>query len=254
MDLNLHVEDDVPDQEAVCNRMRDLFMPHAADILKNCGMSISEEPIETILTGSIRLSEVTAQGLTDGFERMAITESFVDEALYLADKRTVYRTEFEPGTQPSINFKGNTGGWEFDAHGGRFDGPCLKCHGNEFNWDEGEDTNILMLHPEAGFVEFANNRRMFLSAIVSSPQGGELWVGTQACKNGKWITIFGDDFKLKGTEQWQHVTLEGLLKAPANYDFSRDGLFAYVLATAPHKEMCFASIDVGLCSRRKAKA
>jgi len=148
IDLNLHVESDTPNQGAVCSRIRELLRSRERQILATCGVRLSEKFTDGILKGELPPTSLTAKSLAEVIERMAMTESFVDEALYLADKEQVHRTDFlGKGYRPDIEFHGKMGGWEFCSSGGRFNSPSLRCRGDAFNWFDSEDTNILVLHP-----------------------------------------------------------------------------------------------------------
>lgn len=247
IDLNLHIEDDTPNQDDVCSRIRELLRPYERQVLAKCSARLSEESMDEILKGELPLVTLTSKGLAEAIERMTMTESFVDEALYLADKKPVCRTDFiGGGWRPGINFHGKTGDWEFHSNGGRFDSPSLRCGGNAFNWFDSDDTSILVLHPDYGFHDFANGERVYISATVRAPRGGELQLVAQACAK-KWITIFDEEPLLPETDHWQFVKAEGELKAPRGYDFAEDGLFPYILVTAPKKEVWFDSIEIGRC-------
>jgi len=248
IDLNLHIEDDTPKQDAICSRIRELLRPHERQLLATCGTRLSEESMDEILKGELPLTSLTSKGLVEAIERMSMTESFVDEALYLAGKELVYRTDFR-GTvgRPGIDFNGKTGGWEFRSREGRFNSPSLKCRGDAFNWFDSEDTSILVLHPLNGFQDFANGERVYISATVRAPQGGQLQLVAQACAKKNWINIFDETPQLPETDLWQFTTAEGKLDAPKGYDFTKDGLFPYIMVTAPKKEIWFDSIEIGRC-------
>jgi hypothetical protein len=249
IDLNLHIEGHTPNQDRVCSRIRRLLRPYESQILTMCGTRLSDDDMEEILKGELPLTSLTPEGLVEAIERMTMAESFVDEALYLAVKRLVYRTDFlGSGWKPEIYFHGKRGGWEFCPSGGRFNSPSLRCCGNRFNWFNSKDTNILVLHPKGGFTDFRNGERVYISAIVRAPRGAQLQLVAQVCtEDEKWITMFEENPLLPETDLWQLVTAKGKLTPPEGYKVSRDGLFPYILVTAPKKDVWFSSIEIGRC-------
>jgi len=249
IDLNLHIEGDTPNRKRVCSRIRRLLKPYESHILTMCGARLSGDDMEEILKGELPLISLTPEHLAEALERMTLTESFVDEALYLANKRPICRTDFlGGGWKPETDFHGKDGGWEFCSDGGRFNSPSLRCCGNAFNWFNSKDTNILVLHPDGGFRDFRNGERVYISAIVRAPRGAQVQLVAQICtENDEWITMFEETPLLPETDLWQLVTAKGKLAPPKGYEVAEDGLFPYILVTAPKKDVWFSSIEIGRC-------
>ena len=117
VDFSLHLEHETPQQVAVCNRIRSLLRPYSDrvhSLLSGYIPRMPDQPIQDILKGQLPLDRVTPNVICHALEAMMQTESFVDETLFLAGSRTVWRTTFE-SSEPSVNPKwfGNVGGQRF---------------------------------------------------------------------------------------------------------------------------------------------
>jgi hypothetical protein len=249
--LGLAIEGETPKQQAVCARIRKLLRQYQEEIWSITGCSIRDEPGHEILFSSLPLADLTADNLCEGIENMAQTESFVDEALFLADRESVWRTGFLPGDpKPSINWPWEPkpgpeeGGWQFSADGGRFDSPCLKCYGGKSNYWEGK--NILRLNVNGPLYQFVNGQPVYGSAVLHASEGGWLQFYAEGHHEGKYFCAFDGSRDLKAADRWQLVSWEGAVSNPENYDFAKQGLSAFVMVKAPDTGLKIDAIEIGL--------
>ncbi|MBI4604706.1 MAG: hypothetical protein HY721_22315 [Planctomycetes bacterium] len=248
-DLFLHIEDKLPGQEAVLRRIRGLLKPYESLLLSRGACSLREEPLHEVLKGSLPLADVTPEILLEAIEKIVEAESFVDEAMLLAGKTAVWRTDFfAADPSPCLDWReglgtGPRGGWEPSAHGGRLDSPCLKLFGERSNYHEGK--NILILrHPD--LHDLANGQRAYCSAVVHASQGGEVRFYAEAPKEGNWTVAFDAPCRLEAADRWQLVSWTGKVASPEGYDFARQGLYAFLIVKAPPAGLRIDSVELGV--------
>lgn len=255
VDLSLHIENRLSNQEAVCGRVRSLLKPYEAKLLARlagCAPSLPTDPLWDILKGRLPLGDLTAEVICEAVDRMIETESFVDEALFLAGKTRVWRTDFFANdAKPYIAWHtsegiAETGGWDFSDNGGRFDSPCLKCTGGKSNYHDGK--NIATFRPNQLFHELGNSQPFYCSAVVNASRGGELRFYAEAPKEGGFVAAWDEIRPLDPSNQWQVVTCEGYVSNPENYDFAKQGMHVFVIVKTPEAGLKIDSIEVGLSS------
>ena len=250
--VGLHIEQRLPKQVEVFARLRQLLLPYSPRLFKmmaDCAPDMAAHWFA--IGGTLGLADVTDDEISEALERMMQTESFVDEALFLTDKKTVWRTDFLAGNpKPYTKWHeglgtGEEGGWEFSSDGGRLDSPCLKCDGRKSNYRDGK--NIVMLSVGKPFNEFANGQRAYCSAVVHSAEGGQVQFYAQATKEGGWQEAFDAPVPLKRVDRWQLACWEGEISNPENYDFAKQGMNAFVMVKAPDPGLKIDAIEIGLC-------
>jgi len=250
VDLSLHVEQDLDNQEQVCNGLRQLLRRHGARVPEACAAATPDEPREDILKGSLPIEGITSGRLLEAIARLALTDSFVEEALFLADRQPLWRTDFLPGDPEvaiDVTFGQGTserGGWEFGPHAGRFQGRGLEARPGEHNFRNG--TNILMLN-RGLFHDFVNAQAVYGCATVAAGENTELTLCLQTDKSHGWAIAFEQVREVRQCESWQLVTWQGRIAGDEGHDFAEEGLYAYLIAGPVTRPLRIGSLAVGIC-------
>lgn len=256
VDLSLHMEGALPNQAGVCSRIRQLLGCHAHRItrmLAEFSPSMPEEPIHDILKGSIPLIHCDPTVLCQAMTGMMQVESFVDEAILLADKRAVWRSDLVADEMPLANADwwkhystatGATGGWEFDKASGRCASPCFICYPGKSNHADG--WNILNLQRTGfPFTQFSPGERVYFAVTVRSDAEFEMEFILQANSKGGWKNAFSGPFAVSRVNRWQVVFEEAVVPDIAEYDLSSEGLGAHVRVKAADAPIYVDSIAMG---------
>lgn len=258
VDICLHIEEGLPNQKDVCHRIRQNMFSYSLKILnllEKCKPYMPDEPIHDIIKGSLPLIDISVTALCNILDNLIETESFVDEALLLAGKEKVWRTEFNPNDLiPDMNWWyrdnqfGDVGGWKLSDNGGRIDGPCLKCFGNKYNYPtKTKEWNILwLLNPKTRFHEFSSGHDVYVSAMVHSSDGGKIRFYAEATNEGNWQKAFDVTFDLQPINQWQLIKWEGKISEPEAYNFKEQGLHAFIMVKQPEIGLKIDSIEIGI--------
>lgn len=248
--LGLHVEDEVPRQPNVLAALTRLLQTHGERLSDfPCRMRDGDE---RILDGALDLLKLTGRDACDALQTLMKTESLVDEALFLAGKKVVCRTDLLPNQAvPKIDWpkgggnapRGGTGGWELRDGGGRLDSPSLICRGDpgNFNYKDGQD--IVTLFEQS--YEFRNGQRMYASAVVLAPEGGTFTFYSEAPREGKWRVAFQKKIQLVPSNRWQVVTFEGEVSDPEDCDFATHGLHLHLMVVAPRSGLTIDAVEIG---------
>ncbi|NQT16221.1 MAG: hypothetical protein HQ582_25915 [Planctomycetes bacterium] len=251
--VGLHVEKDHPKHEAVLGRLRKGFQRYEPEILDACACRVTGKGDNGVLKRSLDLPNVSADQIGEALEKIMKAESFVEEALFLADKKTVWRTDLR-SDDPVPPHKwherlgtGEEGGWEFSPDGGRFNGPCIKCHGDKSNYHEGR--NILTLNDSKPIHTFANNQKIYGLAVVHAPRGGTVIFHGESGKERGWAAAYRAECELNAAPGWQVVRWEATVSSPEEFDFGDEGVYAYVIVQAqtPESRLDLDCIEIGTC-------
>lgn len=255
VDLSLHIEHDVPNQEAICYRIRQMLRRYGAKVLQYCATAMPDQPKEDILKGSIRLVDLTVDSLCDTLERMTETESFLDEALFLTDKRTIWRTDFSP-TCPEINSNwfGNIGSQEIAYSKGRIGSSALRIDGTQPNARRGIDYESgcysVLLHSA---YSLTNGNGLNVTVVVKTHKGGifRLYGEGHKGRTAEGHPLeFPQAFSLKRivepSETWQCLTWHEIVPSveQINYDFAKEGLWCVMIVKTNDTEFLVDSIEL----------
>jgi hypothetical protein len=261
VDLSLHIEHEVLDQSAVCDRIRRLLSPYRQALLSSCSASLPDEPLHDILKGKLPLSDVTSERIVEVINSMAATETFVDEAMFLADKTPIWRTDFFPGDpQPQLDIyivdgRHGKGGQELRPSGGCLDTRSVVINGTaptNYHAADGSPTNIMLLtHTKDVDVR----KDFYLSCIVRTTSGGRLWLygeGYDKQPDGKqeWPALLDPAWTpvpVEGKSGWQHIGWQGHTDKAAKYDFAGQGATFYLRAQIDDSSFALNSIEFGHC-------
>jgi len=164
--------------DAVRSRLRAILKPYRAEIgrtLAKYNPRIERHPVHEPLRGTIPFVDVSTDSVCDAIRGLRRCESFIDEALFLADKTAVWRTDFFC-EHPTVRLTGvdrtnagSVGGWKDSQRGGRFDGSCLKCYGTDdladpYNW--GTDRRRSIAAPSASWSSRTATRSTWSQSFI----------------------------------------------------------------------------------------
>ena len=251
--LGVHVEEEVPNQTAVKTALCRLLQPHEDRLSSRCGCRI-QDGASHLVHGALDILSLTCQGACDAVQALMETETFAEEAMFLAGKKTVWRTDLlADQPKPNIHWTkgggdapiGGTGGWEFRENGGRLDTPCLTCRGDPDNYNYRDGQNIVTLFETSR--QFQNGQRVYACAVLLAPKGGRFTFHAEAGREGKWRTAFRRVFHLVPVDRWQVVSFEGQISNPEDCDFASHGLHVHVMVTAPESGLTLDAIEIGSC-------
>lgn len=255
IDLSLHIEHEVPNQEAVCHRIRQLLRRYATQVFKCCASVTPDYPKEDILKTSIRLTDLTVDSLCAILEHMTETESFVDEALFLTDKKTIWRNDLSVNS-PEINLKwfGNKGGQEIAYSKGRIGSRAFKIDGTQPNARPEMDYKSGCYSVHANPMYGLNNgREVYVTIAVKTSKGGILRFHGEGHKGQTaegHIVEFPQAFSLKRTidplDTWQCLTWKEHVPSieHVGYDFAKDGLWCVMIVKTNDTEFLVDSIEL----------
>lgn len=253
IDVSLHFEQEVPNQEQVCKCMRRLLRPHWGRLngtLPGIAPHLPESPTHDIIKGRLPLASATSEVLYETFKALATTESFVDESIFLAERTSVWRTDFlKNDPYPCLQWgaslgAGETGGWEIIGVGGRLHSGALRCHARKSNYHDGQ--NILTLNGGKPCFDLAPDRRFYACAVVQIPHGCDVKFCLQSVhKNNAYQDAFYGTQSARASAHWQVLTWEGEINRLKDYDVARDGLFAYLIAGPLQDSIVIDSIQIG---------
>lgn len=280
--VGLHVEKNTPHYRDVATRLFRCLEPHEPQLLKkyksmshgfrmpSWSAALLESDYIYVLNGSIDLVHLTSDQMGDALEALIRTESFVEEALFLSNNQSLWRTDFFPDNPlPHLEWgeKKMSGGQRFQGNDGRLGGPSLRIDGTqEGNYDlkgkmQPDDydpvgkgaVNIMRLGRPLE-CEICNGDRLYLSCVVKTTEGGRLWFDGQGQPVCALFDVPGPpnwnhlDVPAKG--QWQHLAIP---LAPvcrhSDYDFARQGAHVFLISQTTDPNFVFSSIEIGRCSK-----
>jgi hypothetical protein len=261
--VGLDIGERVADREAKRSCLARLLRPYERTLLDRFGLQVRPHKLWKFLYATIPLLELTVEAMKQRSALLPDLAAFVDEALFLADKVPVWRSDFfSDDPPPGIRWAqwkeykgttGETGGWEVAAKDGRLDSPCLRCHANGFNYrdcfNRGRPSNILRLRRQDGgpIHEITNDQEVYACAVIHSATGGQLQFYGEATKEGRFVTAFAGTLKIPSSEAWQVIKWRGKLDSPADYDFAKQGLNAFIMLDVPETALRIDSIEIGRC-------
>lgn len=247
--VGLDFGDETPEREATQTALQRLLEPYQHLLIEKHGYNLRPSFYWKFLRSSVSLPQVTANTLEEKCSVLPDLAPFVDEALAVAGKSQVWRTDFSRKDKGvSLEWHqdlgtGPQGGWELATSGGRFGIPCLKCYGERSNYCDGK--NIVSIQPGQLFHDFKNGQRVYAAAIVHAADGGEVEFCAEAPKEGRWSAAFSGPCLLTGLNRWQVVVWEGTVSRSDDWDFAEQGLYAYVIVKAPTSGLRIDSIEFG---------
>lgn len=250
--LGLHVEKGTPNESAVREGLRQLLKRTEDRLLSAAGCKVVPQCHWRVLEGALDLIETSDEAIGDALEQMIQTESFVEEALFLADKKTVWRTDFLPDDPlPEIDWsvwsgkEGGRGGWQLRADGGRLGTPSLIFQGQKRNYKGKE--NIAALHDSERepFRAFTPGQHVYCCSLVRCPAGGSVTFTLQTTKEGQYQSGYTETRRLAAADRWQMVCFEGELARLTDYDPALQGLYAYLLIDPSLQPITIDSIEIG---------
>lgn len=259
-EIALHIEQDVPRHEDVCKRIRELIKPHSSrimELLADCAPSLPEAPPQKVLLGELALADITSEAICRIFENMAQIESFVDEAILLAGKETIWRTEFRADRNEEIwtNWFGSEGGQSFELSNGRFTSGAMRIDGTKTNArrEYKEEGNYsVLLHPTYGI---ANGQDIYVCAMVKTSVGGMIRLqadGHRKTSEGNdafLLSAFNLECRVEASNKWQSVFLKARVLAEnnLNYDYTKEGAWVVMNVVTEDTEFLVDSIEIGRC-------
>jgi len=255
-DLGLHVEQDVPQHEVVAQRLRQLLSPFAGYLLSSLAEvapALPTSPPEKVIRGQLPLANISVETICRVLHELTATESFVDEAVLLAGKETIWRSDLTGGKEmpqteahwwkdyPTAT--GPAGGWELDKESGRCGSPCLICRPGKSNHRDG--WNILNLQKSGYPFQFPPGERVYFAVTARSDMEFEMEFILEANSTGAWKHAFDGPFKIGRANHWQVIFREGMIPEIPGYDMSSQGLDGHVRVNAVHAPIQIDSIEVG---------
>lgn len=242
--------DDVAEKSAKRTTLIRLLEPYKQVVLQRTGYELLSDKYWKFLRTTIPIQGLSVEAMRNECDILPDIAAFVDEAIFLADKKSVWRTDFLPTDQkPYIKWHeglgtNEVGGWEFSQDGGRLKGHCLKCHGGKSNYHEGK--NIIILQSNESSRNFGNGQKIYCSTVVHSIKGGQICFYAEAPKEGNFTVAFEKTCDLQPIDRWQVVSYEGQVSNPEHYDFAKNGLFIFLIAKVPEIGLRIDSIEIGL--------
>lgn len=245
-DLSLHIEGAIPNQAAVCSRIRDLLRPHADRIhalLSKHAPSLPELPVQDILKGQLPLDRVTPELICEALEAMMETASFVDEAIFLAGTQVVWRSDFLPNSAPiSLIWNNTPGGQEVMSHGGRLGSPVLRVDGTRPNCrpdkKERGSFSCLIRKPQS----LVNGCEYAGCVVLKSRCGGTLkiWGHKDSVRAFDWTR------QVAPAESWQCIAFRSKVPSAdtATSDFSDKGVQVHMNVNTADTEFLIDSIEI----------
>lgn len=252
--VGLDIDDAVGKRKLRRDRLVRLLAPHERTLQNRYGYELRRGKDWKLLRGTLPIQGLTVDAMAAKCAVLPAVATYVDEALFLRGSKRVWRTSFlTKSKRPRLEWHENLGtgpqgGWELSSDGGRFDSVCLKCHGGRSNYHDGK--NILMLRAEKPFCEFHTGETVQACAVVHAAQGGTLEFYAEAPKEGKWQVAFHGVCEVAPVDRWQLVTWKGQVAQPEDYDFAKQGLFAFVMVKTPAAGLRIDSIELGVCRNR----
>lgn len=275
VDFGLHMERDLPNQNATCERIRLILGPHIPKILTSGVISIPEQPSDRILKGLLPLKEITVENICEVVENMMQTESLIDESLFVADKTMVWRTDFSPSSPPVYpHWFSEVGGQESVLGAGRFGSWAWRIDGTRPNarkecvWERGcycvlvgGDTKNLI----------CNGTEYYGTAVVKTSKGAHwcLWADGHEYESKEEVKSLPQAFNWKcyipPADKWQCVTWRGAVptvekvmafippergggEIPVNFNFAENGAWITLNIQTEDREFLIDSVEIGRCS------
>lgn len=258
VEFRLHAEEETPNARKVQEGLHNVLWPYRSYIrgaLDKYDPMVGNNSPHEPLWGRIRYRKVSAEAISDCIRELRRTEPFVDQSLFLVDKKTVWHTGFfsedpKPGVRGVDRHNaGKPGGWKFSQDGGQWDSPCLKCFGEDdlddpYNSGSKDRRSLLSLRGGEKFHEFANGETVYLSATVHSARGGRLTFYGEAASGGQFQCAFNKTVEIHPVDAWQHISVQATISNNTGFDFGKDGLFVFVIVDQPRNGLRIDSLRV----------
>lgn len=275
VDLSLHVEDRVPNQQAVCAKLRELLRPRAPNLLRLLAKyvpSLPDTPGQDIIKGRLPVEQATPEAVCEALELMTETESFVDEALFLAGKMSIWRTDFARESQGLWpEWFGKVGGQQAIPSAGRLGSCAWRLDGSQPNarpnasWESGL-YSLLVAGDARDLV--LNGREHYACVVLKTGKGGQVtvWADGHRYKPDQSVEHFPKAFafthKALPSECWQCISwcgvvpavneVKGVLPAElgaaevsAPFDFAKDGVWIGLRVETEDRGFLIDSIEIG---------
>jgi hypothetical protein len=259
--MGLDVEDSVPRKHAVIGCLSRILETYENSGLLVQGANAVLIPNTSwrVFEGAVRLSSVSAAQLSETLHRICTLAPLVDEALFIRDGQSLWRTDFFPSAGdgwPQLLFNGSEGGQEFRPSGGCIDSPTLRVNGGRKGNHEvvdGKPTHIMLLTKTH---EIRNGDELYLSCVVRSTSGCRLWFygeghydlpdGTRRfpplLHGGPWLSM-----DVPGRPDWQHVGIRAKVEEHRDDDFTTQGAYVFLRTQTDDADLRFNSIEFGRC-------
>ena len=213
------------------------------------------------------LPTVTSDHIIDAVRRILPIGDFVDEALFLSDKTSLWRTDFSVDKKdPEVHLRwrappasdtenGDPGGQRDDEPCGRCGTYCLHVDGTRGNYGPVDmsgraQRNICCLIPAFAMRDLPIRYDVYLSCFVRTTKRTTLKFLGEACdtKGGKetYLQVLDVDKVVAPSSEWQHVHLPGALQRAEDFDFSASGFTLYLITETADTDLRVDSIDFGI--------
>lgn len=273
VDLSLHVEHDTPNQAAVCSRLRSLLHPHSKRIyslLSPYAPRMPDLPIQDIVKAQLPLEGVTPEAIGQAIDAMMQAESFVDEALFLAGTRTVWRTDFSVSDPPiEPNWFGNDSSQRIVPQAGGFGSACWRMDGSVPNArSDHSERGVICLLVTNDMKDLIHNRgRYRICDVVKSRKPAQLTIRGEGHvydpEGGDiaWPMAFRTRQQLVEVDRWRYITWEvtvppaeevtgwfamecGGDKRSIPFDFGKQGIWIVLNVETEDPQFLMDSIEI----------
>lgn len=251
--LALDVEPEaLPSRAAVSAKLRELLLRYKPWLEPGTGCRVCEHDEWRVLRRVARLDEVSVSGLADSLKALLPVGLLVDEALAIGGKTPLWRTDFGAADPaPQLKRDGDPGGNSLEPMVGLFGSPAWMVDGTKSNssgWDPPRNRALLTTTNA-----LARGDSFYASIIVRTRASARLslfGVGYPiAEKPGKQTDDCMDIFiELRGDAEYQHVCIEGQIRAHEGYDPTKDPLHVYLFVLTKDTELAINSIELGKLS------
>jgi hypothetical protein len=218
----------------------------------------------TVPLGSTDAVERLESNVEDAVDALSAVASLVDEAWYLRDKQTLWRTDFGHGAgakRPSLvcpvrwpegSPNGPKGGQKPIARIGRLGSDCLRINGTVGNYgpvdEAGRATrNICRLISLEEMRNLPINRRLYVSCVIHSTQEVTICVlgGGRTGKSG-YPVIVEVDRSLPGTSGWRQIGIEATTCIGKGESGRAEGFTLYLVTETADTKLRIDCVDVGI--------
>ena len=246
--LELHVEGDAPERALVVTTLQRLLEPYQASgaLLRECDCTLPRRSKRRLLRATRTLPEATAQSLADGLERLGRMAPFVDEAVFLADKQPLWRTDFLPGDpEPQLRYRDSEGGQTIALEPGRLGTPCLQVNGQQRNYQGDLGVGNLALLTDLRGVSAGEQVYLSCNLLVHEPVCIFLYGEVRGYDFPPAFVEASPSAQLASSDEWQHVGLSARVVEEEGYSFQDEGLNVYLITRTDDAGLLIDGIEIG---------
>jgi hypothetical protein len=250
--VGLDISDEVPEAEAVTASLTRLLEPHEEYLLKE-GCELCRGSDWKLVYTTLPLRGLSLEAMEAKCALLPDVAALVDEALFLSDKKMIWRTDFF-SNNPSLalNWFGNQGGQEITRGAGRLGSAALKIDGTRPNARPQEQGCYSVL--VQGTHDIRNSGEHYACVVLRSRAGGSLRIRGEGHKepttrDGKrsFPRAFSWSRDIQPADRWQCVSFQDIVPSAeeADYDFAEQGTWIVMNVQTEDTDFLIDSIEIG---------